>query len=279
MSRGFSDRHGYSARVPEITIREEASDDLRYAVMQIAKAAGIGSKDIRNVVCRVLFVAPDQNNWSDRNIEDEVLGLLYQCEWFKVYDIAEALWRSLEYEEENQQIFQSELNRFFREKGIGWELKDLDGIVFRGGDVFASVTSEAAAVLEASGRDIAAAEIREALRDISRRPTPDRTGAIQHAMAALECVARDVTGQSGTLGQIVQSLALPRPLDTAIEKLWGFASNRARHVQEGEAITDDEAELAVSVACAVSAFLAKRSAHQAPVRPAGVRRGDDCDNG
>ena len=96
-------------------------------------------------------------------------------------------------------------------------------------------------------------------------------------MAALECVARDVTGQSGTLGQIVQSLALPRPLDTAIEKLWGFASNRARHVHEGEAITDDEAELAVSVACVVSAFLAKRSAH--PVRPAGVRRGDDCDNG
>lgn len=68
----------------------------------------------------------------------------------------------------------------------------------------------------------------------------------------LECVARDVTSQSGTLGQIVQSLALPRPLDTAIEKLWGFASNRARHVQEGEAIMGDEAELAVSVACAVS---------------------------
>jgi hypothetical protein len=42
MSRGFSDRHGYSEHIPEITIREEAPDDLRYAVVQIAKSAGKG---------------------------------------------------------------------------------------------------------------------------------------------------------------------------------------------------------------------------------------------
>jgi hypothetical protein len=239
-------------------VREDAPDDLRYAVLQIAEAAGMRPKGIRNIVCRVLFIAPDQNNWSDRNIEDEVLTLLYGCKWFKVYDIAEALWRSFEYDEESQQLFEDELNRFFREKGIGWELKDPEGIVFRGGETFSSATTEAAEVLEATGRDTAAAEIREALRDISRRPEPDRTGAIQHAMAALECAARDVTGQSGTLGQIIPALDLPKPLDQAVHKLWGFASERARHVREGEETTDDEAELVFSVACAVSAFVAKR---------------------
>ena len=38
-------------------------------------------------------------------------------------------------------------------------------------------------------------EIHEALKDISRRPTPDRTGAIQHSIAAMECTAREVAGE------------------------------------------------------------------------------------
>ena len=33
------------------------------------------------------------------------------------------------------------------------------------------------------------ADLKEALLDISRRPTPDLTGAIHHAMAALECLS------------------------------------------------------------------------------------------
>ena len=259
MSRNFSQRHGYGVADAEITTREDAPEDLRYAVAEIARTAGVGPDTIRSIVCRVLFVAPNRNNWSEYpNIWDEVLGLLDSCEWFKVYDIAEALWRALYPNDERQQIFQDELNRFFREKGIGWELKDSDGIVFRGGEGFAQATTGAAQVLDQTGRSTAAAEIREALRDISRRPVPDRTGAIHHAMAALECVARDVTGQSGTLGQIIPALALPKPLDTAIDKLWGFASERARHVREGRDITDDEAELVVSVAGAVAKFLATR---------------------
>ena len=113
-------------------------------------------------------------------------------------------------------------------------------------------------VLTASGRSKAAGEIREALRDISRRPIPDITGAIQHAGAALECTARDVLDdQSPTLGQLVK-----KPLDAAVEKLWGFASDNARHVSEGKEIDDAQAELFVSVACAVCIFLSKRTRPQ-----------------
>lgn len=261
MSRDFSQRHGYGVADAEITVREDAPDDLRYAVAEIARSAGMAPKQIRSIVCRVLFAAPDPNNWSDYpNIWDEVLWLLRDCEWFKVYDVAEALWRSLEYQEENQNIFQRELNRFLREKGIGWELKDPDGILFRGGETFAAATRGAAKALRESGRSVAANELHEALRDISRRPIPDRTGAIQHAIAALECTARDVTGQpNATLGALLPKLDLPKPLDTAVEKLWGFASERARHLREGEAVDDHEAELIVSVACAISIFLVKQN--------------------
>ena len=260
MSRHFSQRHGYGTADAEITVREDAPDDLRYGVAEMALTAGMGPKSIRSIACRVLLTAPDRNNWSDYpNVWEEALGLLESCEWYKVYDIAEAIWRALEHDPDRQQEFEHELNRFFREKGIGWELKNPDGIVFRGSEAFGAATSEAAQVLKETGRETAAAEIHEALRDISRRPDPDRTGAIQHAIAALECTARDVTGDSkATLGALVPKLDLPKPLDVAVEKLWGFASDRARHLREGKNVSADEAELVVSVACAVCAFLAKR---------------------
>lgn len=262
MSRDFSNRHGYGAEDAEISVREDAPDDLRYAVAEIARAAGLGPKRIRTIVCRVLLVAPDPSNWSEYpNIWEETLGLLANCEWYKVYDIAESLWRSLENETDEQRLYRDELNRLFREKGIGWELKDPDGIVFRGGETFAATTREAAQTLEDAGLTTAANEIHEALRDISRRPDSDRTGAIQHAVAALECTAREIAAEpNATLGQLIPKLGLPKPLDAATEKLWAFASNHARHLREGGSAEDDEAELVVSVSCAVCAFLIKRAA-------------------
>ena len=73
MSQSFSERHGYRQRDAEITVREDAPEDLRYAVAEIARQAGMSSKSIRGTVCRVLFVAPNQNNWSDPNVWEEVL--------------------------------------------------------------------------------------------------------------------------------------------------------------------------------------------------------------
>src|SRR5665213_88223 len=262
MTRYFSKRHGYGTKDAEITVREDAPSNLRYAVAEIARAAGVRPEQIRTIVCRVLLVAPDPNNWSEYpNIWEEAVRLLSDCEWYKVYDIADALWRSLEHETDNQQLYLDELNRCFREKGIGWELKDPDGIVFRGGETFVAATAEVAQLLQDAGNKTAANENHEAMRDISRRPTPDRTGAIQHAMAALECTAREIMGEpNATLGQLLPKLGLSRPLDTATEKLWGFASNHARHLREGGSAEDDEAELVVSVSCAVCAFLIKRAA-------------------
>ena len=50
-------------------------------------------------------------------------------------------------------------------------------------------------------------KIHEALQDLSRRPQPDLTGALQHALAALECLARDVTGENKpTLGQLMRDI-------------------------------------------------------------------------
>jgi hypothetical protein len=50
-------------------------------------------------------------------------------------------------------------------------------------------------------------------------------------MAALECVAREVShDERATLGEIIQrhgaEIGIPKPLDTAIERMWGYALQR-----------------------------------------------------
>ncbi len=258
----FSKRNNFVKTEPLITVRTDAPDGLRYAVLQNAYDCGPSYNNIRSVVCRVLFKAPDPSNWSEiPNIRDEVFNDILNCDWYKVYDIAEAL---LSYIETNcgydpAVSFATAMNEHFIGAGIGWQFSPNEGIVYRGDKTFLVATKDAASILKTSGRENAAAEIHEAIIDISRRPDPDVTGAISHAMAAIECVAQDVIGTKETLGKFIDKLSLPQPLDLALEKLWGFASQNGRHVSEASVPTADDAELLVHVACAICMYLIKKN--------------------
>ena len=263
MPRRFSDRQGYRPSAVPITIREDAPSDLRAAIPFLAEEAGMWPSSIRQVVCKVLLVRPDPNNWSEHpNIWGEVGRLMENAPWYKVYDIAEALYGELPADGTGEsgpaEEFERRLNGFFVENGIGWELRDGE-ITHRGSEAFAKSTHEVPDRLDESGYQRAANEMREALGDISRRPEPDLTGAIQHAMAALEATAREVTGQPNpTLGKLVPLLELPAPLDQAVHKLWGYASDRGRHIREQQLVDHTEVELIVAVAGSLCAFLAQR---------------------
>lgn len=260
ISSPFSDRFGYREPEVEISIREDAPTAVRDGIVMLGYAAGLSGKTMRDVLCQVLLTRPDSNNWSSGNVENEVSGLVDAAPWFKVYDFAERLHRALKehnFSDNEQNQFEIQLNQFFREKGVGWEMKQ-GVLVARVSEAFALATEHATEVMRASGTPTAANEIHEALRDISRRPA-DVTGAIQHAIAALECVAREVLGSSKTLGQLIYQLNLPAPLDTALHKLWGFTSEQGRHLQEGRDPSFEEAELVVTIASAVSVYLLRRS--------------------
>jgi hypothetical protein len=116
--------------------------------------------------------------------------------------------------------------------------------------------------LEASERPTAAKHLHEALQDLSRRPQADLPGAAYHAMGSLECVARDLTGdpKATTLGAILKGHPglLPKPLDTALSQVWGYASNEARHVSEGREISREEAELLFGLSAVVSTYLLRK---------------------
>lgn len=258
MTKRFSDRQGHRPSPKPITVREDAPPALRGAVPILIRKL-MGSAMARDVICEVLLVSPDPGNWSEKNIWEEVACLINEAEWYKVYDIIEALHEMIDkLSDDRAARFEQRLNDFLIEQGIGWKLHEGE-IVRRGSEAFAKSTSEIPGRLEQLGFQRAASEMREALRDISRRPQPDITGAIHHAMAALEATARQVARQRNpTLGRLIPMLRLPAPLDQAVRNLWGYASEFGRHAREGQNVDPAEAELTVTVAGALCQFLAER---------------------
>lgn len=143
---------------------------------------------------------------------------------------------------------------------MGWRLVD-GQLERRGEEAFEVSVDMARGLLEAAGLPTAKTELHEAMRDLARRPDPDLTGAVHHAMAALECTAREAVGdRKATLGEILRwhPQLLPKPLDEGLIKLWGYSSNAARHIQEGATPGPLEAALVVGVAAAVCSHLAQQ---------------------
>jgi len=254
----FSKRFGHQPQEAEITIREDAPDDLRYAVLAIAKdKCGLSPSDLRSVLCSVLRKRPDPSNWSEYpNIWEEVQDLIHRCEWFRVYDIVEAIHDYLAKRCKHKE-FDANVNASFGEMGIGWQLTD-GAVEVRGERAFETVVAKAEDSLDNAALPTAKNELAEAIHDMSRRPKPDLSGAVHHAVAALECVAREVTGDPRhTLGEIVKKSPglFPKPLDDAVSKCWGYSSETARHAREGRELEYEEAQLMVGLSAVLATYL------------------------
>ena len=263
MSERFSRRHGLSGDVQEITVRNDAPENLRFAVVQIAYDSGFRPQTLRSVVCKTLMVPPDDYNWTEfPNVDEEVRRLLRDCEWYRVYDVieeihAESQSRVSKLGVNGAENFANELNSYLREQGIGWQLTN-GQVEVRGTEPFEYSLDKAVVTLQEKGRETSPDELRKAIKCLSQRPEPDESGAIQHAMAALEIVARDVIDDTRpTLGAILKKYPdlLPKPLDQAIEKAWGYASETGRHMKEGNPPDYEEAELIVGISSAVCFYL------------------------
>lgn len=258
MTKRFSERHELGAGATEIAVRYDAPQGVRTAILRLAKDSGMTPKTIRHHMMSVILSGFDERGaWTDYpNVWDDINNEIEECHWPKVYDIAEVLCENLN--PEQRSTFQSRLNRFMVEEGIGLEMRRGE-VEFRGDAPFEVVMKAAQLEAEKTGRSDTAKEIREAIRDLSVRPDPDLTGAVHHSIGALEAVAREVSGKSKpTLGPLIRRLGLPRPLDGSVEKLWGFSNERARHIREDGTISDpNEAELVATVACAVATYISK----------------------
>ena len=223
-------------------------------IVELAYEFGIRPTALRTLICRVLRKRPDENNWSEYpNIDYEVRRLIDETKWHRVYDCVEAIAQNVN----DRQGLEKELNSYLIEEGIGWKLVQGNFEVRNPNNLEQSI-QVAEVALQESGGKTAQGELTEAIRDLSRRPDADITGAIQHSMTALECVAREVTGdKKGTLGELIKRNPdlIPAPLDQSIEKLCGFASEYGRHIREGRNPEFKEAQLVVGVCSAAITYL------------------------
>ncbi|MBD9463924.1 AbiJ-NTD4 domain-containing protein [Pseudomonas sp. Pdm06] len=264
MKDTFSKRNGFaSSEEVDITVRNDAPEELRGYLIQLCYECGLGPKDVRHILCRALKKQPDPNNWSDYpNVDGENLDLVQSAKWYKIYDIIERLEDYLanqNYRSENHEHFYEQLNEYFIENGIGWKLFE-GRVEIRGPESFEVIVKTACDTEKQAGNVTASKELHQAIGDLSRRPEPDPTGAIQHAMASLECVAREITGDvKANLGDIMKrhGSIIPKPLDEAVIRAWGFASEHGRHLREGREPTFADAELIVGLSASLGNYLVK----------------------
>ncbi len=267
----FSERYGFQPNDTEISVHYDAPYELRGIVLDIAYEAGLGPSSLRSIICQLLRKREDPSNWSEYpNIASEVTELIDGCEWYDVYNIIEAIYKRLKSRDEKSHTetsefradyFTAEINKYFRRVGIGWQLNNGE-ITIRGTEAFEQILRSTNETLELTGRQTASREMHQALLDLSRRPDPDITGAIQHAIAALECVLRDIAGDpKSTLGSLLKKYPnlLPPPLDQVVDKAWAYASERGRHLREGRTPDLEEAELVVGLAGIVATYISKKT--------------------
>jgi hypothetical protein len=145
------------------------------------------------------------SNLHDPTVWERFYQLIVGFKWWEIYDLLETLCKA-EKNLSKRLNFVEQVNSVLEKGNSPWHIEFHTGaVVYKGSEPFEISVSTAQSTLLSAGRKTAAAEIQKALEDLSKRPHPDLTGAIQHSMAALECVAADVCGAKGdTLGQIIK---------------------------------------------------------------------------
>jgi len=258
MSEAFSDRYGYGKIPANHFIYEDAPEQLREYVKRVVyEDMRHGPRFLRSVICRILLVREDPNNWTEYpNIDWEVNDHLHEMEWYHVYDIIESLANFFD-SRGHYEKFEARINSGFQKLGIGWQLKDRI-VQTRGDEAFEKNLNIAQEKLEESRFAIARKELKEAIMDLSKRPEPDLRGTIQHSIGALESVAREITGdRKKTLGEILKfhPNIVPKPLDDALSKMWGYASEFARHVREDRDVERKEVQLILGISSTIITYL------------------------
>lgn len=257
-SGSFSHRYGFRRSPSGPLIYHQAPERVRVGLLAILQQKMRKKPSyIRRVICNVLRSPEEPSNWSEYpNVWGEVQDRMLAADWYEVYDIVEAFANECSRNGELP-LFSDCVNQLFAEEGIGWRLNETF-LEVHGDPAFEGDLTAAEDELEESDFARAASELREARSDLSRRPEPDLSGAVTHAMGALECVSREVTGdRRSTLGQIVARNPdlFPRPLDEAASRLWGYASDQARHVREDRKLEWEDVLLVVGVAGVLCSYL------------------------
>lgn len=241
-------------------IHDDAPIGFRHAVVGALKAEIISSETIIGVVQRGTALPRPPGHVTNTVL----MPLIENCEWWRVYDVAEAGYAAIHAERyfgpDKAKAFERAINEACRANSLGWKME---------AGIFAVVASteqhdSAARIIEkldAAQLKTSASELREAHRDLSRRPLPDISGGMQHAGAAIECLAREISGDTKlTLGDIIKKHddLFPGAYRKMADAMWGIVSNQGRHIKEEGEPTLEEALFVVGSITNLAAYLLAR---------------------
>ena len=259
MTDPFSTRHNYRTD-PPISVREDAPPGFRYSIIGLAEECDLGgAKFAVNMVRRGLG-EPPSNDWSPDNQRQDAQALIEQCDWWRVYDIAEMIYSALKAKNPvltPHEQFENGINDYCAMHGIGWKMSQ-GRFQVRGELAEDTFNQHVVEELVQSGKHTTANELKEAFKDLSKRPKPDVTGAVQHVGAAIERLSRELCGDpSLTLGDLMKRYPdlFPGAFRKLAEAIWGITSNKGRHLSEGDAPTINEAMLLVGVVSSLCSYI------------------------
>ena len=160
-----------------------------------------------------------------------IQGMIKKCEWSLFYDACQIAYRllgsSINFERASK--FKQNVATLFSEENLGYHFEG-DEIPKIRPEVVQLTINESRTLLKESefkGGDV---HFKKALDALNRRPTPDVENSCKDSIAAIESVARVLTGQpKAVLSDLVKELAsngfISRPLDEIYQKLYAYRGN------------------------------------------------------
>ena len=261
-TESFSVRYGYGGNTPPIKFIDTMPDGFYYSLLQCACNSGLSSGEIYSIIAYRLGIIIDKEKvkWAhDETNFSNALDLLVKCEWYERYNIAEILFSLLKRKDKHKSnSYVLHMNRYFSMNGIGWEFSENGKVERRHERALKKSVEDASNALEERGMPNTADMINDAMKAMSHRPDPQTIDAINHAIGAVESVSKEILDSKKSLGKIISQLEIPKPLDQAVEKLWGFSSGNTRHREEKKKPKIEDAELVIHVSAAICTYLIKK---------------------
>ena len=263
----FSEKYGYKEE--KQILHETVSDTLRrrvwnqFYLQDIQKEALTrlpqalnGEPSIETIIADKLGFKINTLSKTD-NVQNQIEKyLIYDCEWYSVYDFIEIHLSVLD--DEKRKIRIQQYNNLLEEEKAGYRVVN---------SMIAPITnkSEIEAIVQASNTEFASVNehMQKALSLYADIKSPDYENSIKESISAVEsmcCIITGMTGSGATLGKALKKLKdngvhIHSAMESAFSSLYGYTSDENGIRHGGIDFTNAPAEDAKFMLVSCSAFV------------------------
>ena len=150
------------------------------------------------------------------NLAIPIEELLMSCDWWRLYDICELMYRQLKHPDFKYELSEK-IKKLFIDEQLGFEMRE--GKIEKVGSGFIDAKVKEARYLlkepEFKGAD---EHFEKAIKALNIRPNPDVENCTKDAVAVIESVGRIIVGdEKALLDGVIKDMAkkgtIPKPLD------------------------------------------------------------------